>query len=59
MGGRRRMTRYTVTRTDGREVEVVRGLLRREAERLVERDRNSGWESFAAPALVEKRRTYR
>ena len=51
--------RYDVTRTNGREVEVVRGLERRRALAIVERDRNCGWSSWAEPARSSVRRTYR
>jgi hypothetical protein len=39
------VTRYTVTRTNGREVEVVSGLLRRRAVSIVERDTAAGTRS--------------
>ena len=51
--------RYEVTRTNGREVEVVRGLERRQALAIVERDLSSGWSSWMEPARATARRTYR
>lgn len=50
--------RYDVTRSNGREVEIVRGLDLRRAQRIVERDRNAGFTSYLAPARAP-RRTYR
>lgn len=43
------MTRYTVTRTNGRETELVRGLSESRAADIVERDTNAGTASRMDP----------
>lgn len=49
------MTRYTVTHTDGREVEIVRDLDYWTALRLVERDTNAGRSAWMAEQPSSKR----
>lgn len=50
--------RYDVVRTNGREVEIVARLTLYEARRIVEADRNAGWDSFLRPS-APLAKTYR
>lgn len=52
-------TLFDVTRTNGREVEVVRRLDRATAERLVERDLNTGTTAYMEPSGFREGRVLR